>query len=43
MFIKDLYQNCWVEIRLDLPPGLKFLGCGVTAVAAPEDLRDLKR
>lgn len=24
------------------PPGLKFLGCGVTA-AAPDDLRDLKR
>lgn len=28
--------------RMNVPPGLKFLGWGVTAVA-PDDLRDLKR
>lgn len=31
------------EQRNVLPPGFRFFGCGVTAEAAPEDLRDLKK
>lgn len=32
----------WREWNDDLPPGLKFLGCGVAADAVPDDRRDLQ-
>lgn len=32
-----------IEKGYNVPPGVKFLGCGVDAVAAPEDRRDLSK